>query len=79
MVDYFVSILSQNPNFNLFLASVGALRLVVKPLMSGLRLVANQTPTATDNKMLDEVEASNAYKSVLYVLDWLTSVKSIKG
>lgn len=54
---------------------VGVLRLAIKPLMAVLRAIADATPNEGDNKKLDEVEGSNFYKSLLFVLDWFTSIK----
>jgi hypothetical protein len=54
---------------------IGVLRVCLKPLMSVLRAVAEFTESPKDNAKLDEVEASTFYKSLLYILDWFTSIK----
>lgn len=55
---------------------IGSLRLINKPLFSFLRAVVNFTHwTESDNIFLDKVEASKYYKGLLYVLDWVASVK----
>lgn len=56
-------------------AWVGALRLCFKPLMTFLHSVAEATPTAKDNQLLEKAEASGAYKAILFAMDWLASIK----
>jgi hypothetical protein len=57
---------------------MGVLRAVNKPLFSLLRTFVISTPNKTDDKVLDEVEASKVYKTVVYVLDWVASVKGVE-
>jgi hypothetical protein len=45
VLNYVVEFLSQYPQFNLFLATVGGLRLVMKPLFSALHLIVAQPPS----------------------------------
>jgi len=56
-------------------AIIGSLRVFLKPLMSVARTYVEFTKTDKDNIQLDKVESSKAYTSVLYILDWLTSIK----
>lgn len=54
---------------------VGALRLVIKPLVSIWKSVAESTPTKVDDELVAKVEASGWYKAVIFVVDWLSSIK----
>jgi hypothetical protein len=57
---------------------MGALRFVLKPLFALAHAVVDQTPSTTDNQILDNVEQSTFMKTLYFVLDWLASVKVIK-
>lgn len=57
---------------------VGVIRLVVKPLMELAKGVVASTPSAADDVMVASVESSKAYKTVLFVIDWLFSIKPVK-
>ncbi len=57
------------------LVLIGALRLVVKPLMVALTAFAKETETPKDDEVLAKIETSKAYKLLLFVLDWLASIK----
>lgn len=54
---------------------VGTLRLIMKPIMVALRAIADATPSAADNEVLDNVEKSKVYSTVIFILDWLVSIK----
>lgn len=56
---------------------VGALRVVMKPLVALLRAYVAYTPNAADDAALDAVEASSAWKTFLFVLDWVASIKPL--
>lgn len=57
------------------LAGVGVLRAVNKPLFMALKSIASATPTQKDDKILEDIERSNLYKFISFVLDWFASVK----
>jgi hypothetical protein len=57
------------------IAIVGTLRLVIKPLMEAFKAVVAATPSKSDDELPSKVEASSVYKTVLFVLDWLASLK----
>lgn len=55
---------------------MGSLRLVNKPLFATLRAVVELTYwTDSDNIFLDNVETSKFYTSIIFVLDWVASIK----
>ena len=72
---WLLKLLSGNPAFASILIVVGTLRLAIKPLMTLLQLYVKLTPYDHDDKWLASVESSKGYKLVLYLLDWLLSVK----
>lgn len=54
---------------------VGTLRLLFKPVMSIIDVVVKLTPSESDDDLADRIEQNKVVKSVLYVLDWLASIK----
>lgn len=55
--------------------TVGSLRLIFKPAMSIVRVITELTPSKHDDDLADRIEANKIVKTILYVLDWLTSIK----
>jgi len=66
----------QYPVVATVLLSVGILRIVMKPLMDLARTFVLATPGTGDDDFLAKVEASKIWQTVLYVLDWLGSIKT---
>lgn len=56
---------------------VGVIRLVVKPLMELAKGVVASTPSTADDAMVANVESSKIYKTFLFVIDWLFSIKPL--
>ncbi len=52
-------------------------RILIKPAFSFARAIADATPSPADNKFIDDVEHSKAYKTFAYILDLFTSIKLI--
>ena len=57
------------------LAAIGVLRVIFKPLMAFMHSIADATSSTRDNEILDEVEASKAFKFACWLIDLLASVK----
>ncbi len=54
---------------------MGMARLILKPLMVFLHDVVVVTETQKDDDFLKEVEASKIYKAIVFVLDYVFSLK----
>jgi hypothetical protein len=54
---------------------VGSLRLLIKPLMGVLEAFVTITPSKTDDLLPEKIKENKIYKSVVYLLDWLASLK----
>ena len=54
---------------------IGTLRLLIKPAMSLIEAVVLITPSKKDDKLPEEIRQSKAYKIVVFVLDWMASIK----
>ncbi len=67
--------LQGNPAFASLLLGLGFIRLILKPAMTILQAYVKLTPYDNDDKWLASAEQSNAYKVLVYLLDWVLSVK----
>ena len=54
---------------------VGALRLVFKPIVTGVEAYVRSTPSTADDQFIDKVEHSSAFKAVAWCLDYFGSIK----
>jgi len=54
---------------------MGSIRIVMKPVMVCLKAIAAATETKKDDELIEQVEASKAYKTISFLLDWVLSVK----
>lgn len=68
-------LLSDHPIVGMLLLAVGFLRVVMKPIMEIAYKYVEATPYDSDDKWLHDLEQSKGYKSFLWLLDWLGSVK----
>lgn len=57
------------------IAVMGIARAIFKPLFVFLHEVALATPTPADDAVLDVVEKSAPYKIVVFLLDYVASIK----
>jgi len=57
---------------------IGVIRVVVKPLMALAKSVAASTPSAKDDAVVAGLESNKIYKTVLFVIDWIFSLKPVK-
>jgi len=70
-----VSFLSSYPEFALFLAGMGFLRTINKPLFSLIQVAVDATDTKLDNEKWNTIKSHKAMKSFLWLLDFTTSMK----
>lgn len=57
------------------LSIIGLLRLIVKPIMELVKAITAFTPSTKDDSLVNKIIASPIYVKLLFVLDWLTSIK----
>lgn len=63
------------PKLATFFMAIGLLRLAVKPTLEIIRALVKSTPGDEDDKALDAVEHSNAWRAFCWALNLLASVK----
>jgi hypothetical protein len=54
---------------------MGALRFAIKPLIAAAHYYAEQTETKLDDEFVRRIENSPALKTLLFLLDWVASIK----
>ncbi len=62
-----------------FLVILGVFRVIFKPLMSFVQVYVKATPSTSDDAALASFEASKAYTTLVWCVDFLLSVKLPKG
>jgi hypothetical protein len=75
MEQILVELVAKYPVIASIIGVVGVFRLVFKPAVSFARTVVTATPTKKDDEVMDKVEASGVYKGIVWVVDYLTSIK----
>ena len=75
----FTSIILQlaqtHPNILIVVTGIGALRIIAKPIMSGVRTLVKATPTPKDDELLGKVMGSKMYKMTAWAIDYVASIK----
>ena len=54
---------------------IGSLRLFIKPIMSIIEAYVLFTPNKKDDEIYKKIEEGNTKKTIVYILDWLASIK----
>lgn len=78
MEELIAELILKYPQIATVFLIVGILRVVIKPLMAIAKSVAEQTPGTKDDDTVKAAEESKIYKAILFILDWIFSLKPIK-
>lgn len=57
------------------LSIIGLLRLLIKPISEAVLAYVKWTDTPKDDSLVNKVLTSPIYTKILFVIDWLTSIK----
>ncbi len=79
MLGWIAGWMNTYPGFSTFLEVIGALRLIVKPATEAIKAITAATATKKDDELVKDIFGSKAWKSFLFLLDWLFSIKLTKG
>lgn len=77
-MDFILGLIAEIPWMTDLIMIVGSFRLIFKPLLSLIRVIVDLTDTEKDNILLEEALASKAWSAILYITDYLTSIKSVR-
>lgn len=75
MEELLAGLIAKFPLVATIIMIVGALRIVVKPIMALLHNLADYSPSQKDDILIDKVENSKLYKGFLFCIDWIASIK----
>lgn len=76
VVEFITGLSASYPWLTTVLVAIGTFRALFKPVMTLLdQVVVATTWTQTDNELLNKVKASKVYKALVWVVDYLASVK----
>jgi uncharacterized membrane protein required for colicin V production len=73
--SWVIAFLGKYPLFATVVVIIGFLRMIMKPVMTILQAYVKLTPYDSDDKWLESFEQSKSYKLVVYLMDWVLSVK----
>ena len=54
---------------------IGTARLFLKPLFKAIETYVKETPTQWDDNLWTKIQTNSIYKGIVFVLDWVASVK----
>lgn len=57
---------------------MGTLRMFLKPIMTAIQAIVKATPSTKDDETLDKVEKSMPYKAIMFIIDYIASLKPLK-
>jgi hypothetical protein len=75
MEQFLLELASKYPVVVAVCSVVGIFRLVFKPTVALVKLIVAATPSESDDKVVADIEASGIWKAVLWVVDYLLSIK----
>lgn len=75
MADYIIYLAQKYPIVIAVLAGMGLSRSIFKAVFAGAKLLAAATPTQKDDKIIEDVEVSKTYQFIMFVVDYLLSIK----
>lgn len=75
MQDAIVQFLTAHPNLQVYMTMILVLRTIFKPLMAVLESGVQASGNANALAILNKAEASKAYKALVFIVDYTTSLK----
>lgn len=78
LVALVMPLIEKYPFIATVLMVIGTLRAINKPLFVFLHAFSKATESKKDDKVVADIEASKGYKSFVFIMDYLASVKLIK-
>jgi hypothetical protein len=75
MVEMIIALADKYPTVASILMVMGVLRAIFKPLMSLIEAYVLATPSTKDDEFYNKMLDSKIYKGIVWVLDYMASVK----
>lgn len=78
IIKFLIDFAVQYPQLASIIFLIGSFRVVMKPLVALAKAIVEITPSKSDDVFVEKIEQSGAYKVVLFVVDYIFSIKKIK-
>lgn len=79
VIPWLISFVQNNPNvapiFTVIVMIQGVARLILKPIMVGIKAFVAETESKEDDKKLEEVMQTKWYKVIAFIFDYILSLK----
>lgn len=75
ILDFFITFAKDWPILASIIVIMGTLRMFLKPVFTFIKEIVALTKTTKDDEVVAKVEASAAYKWVMFLVDYLASIK----
>lgn len=75
ILDFFITFAKDWPILASIIVIMGTLRMFLKPVFAFMKEIVALTKTTKDDEVVAKVEASAAYKWVMFLVDYLASIK----
>ena len=75
MEDLLASLVIQYPWLAAILVGIGTFRIFFKPIFSAIEKAVADSPSKRDDLILDRAKKSKAFRFMLWLLDFLFSIK----
>lgn len=78
ILAFILAFASKYPLLATVIGIMGTARLFMKPIVECVKHIVSLTETKKDDEAVSKIEQSKAYKTLVFVLDYILSVKPIK-
>lgn len=75
MEQVLIDLVQRYPEAMSFFVIIGVFRTLFKPIVALLDAYVKETPNDNDNKALEDFKAGKIYKSLVWIVDYLLSIK----
>ena len=74
-MEKIIELIAQYPQVAVVLAAIGTFRVIFKPIMEALDKIVISTETKKDDDLLNKVKENKIYKVIVFLVDYLSSIK----
>jgi len=77
VLSFFFSFSEKYPFIASVMVIMASARMIIKPVISALKVYAAESESKKDDELVAKVEGNQVYKAIMYVLDYVFSIKKI--
>lgn len=75
ILQFLMWVVAKNPQIAALIVMMGTMRLMMKPIMTALKMIVDATPWELDDQWYAKIVDSKAYKAITWLLDYVGSIK----